>query len=585
MTTEMIYQPRYANSFALIIGINAYQNAPPLGYARNDAESIARILVEKFGFIETNITPLNDEQATREHIIDAFLEYTKDHIGKDDRIIVFFAGHGYTRTGNRGEIGYLVPVDGTSNDLTTLIRWDDLTRNSELINAKHILFVMDACYGGLAVTRHMSPGSMRFAKDMLQRYSRQVLTAGKADEVVADSGGPRPNHSIFTGHLLDALEGASVNEDGLMTANSVMAYVYDRVAKDYQSRQTPHYGYFDGDGDFIFNPLLLEKLSAVDEVDKDILIEISPTLKSPATEEDQALSDGVKSYLSDPKDKIRLDDLVTGEIRRVLYEVGDKKFQEEVVEQEADLAQHLKHYEYRVTDLQKIVILIAKWGTEEHRGILEKLFSRIAESSTGESGREVRIRLNWYPTMLLLYAGGISSLSDYNYGNLATILKAPVGTKYSGEATHEVIVPTVEATLEADRRDLFKKIPGHERHYVPRSEYLFKILQPPLEDLLFLGRSYELLFDKFEVFYALVYADLTYEKRISGFGLWGPPGRFGWKYGRSYEENPLTKILAEAAQQQESWGPIKAGLFQGSYSRFKEISEKYKELISRLNWF
>jgi uncharacterized caspase-like protein len=78
-----------------------------------------------------------------------------------------------------------------------------------------MLFLMDACYGGLALTRTtIPPGSMRFLKDMLQRYSRQVLTAGKADEVVSDAGGTRPGHSIFTSHLLDGLDGA-IGDEGL----------------------------------------------------------------------------------------------------------------------------------------------------------------------------------------------------------------------------------------------------------------------------------------------------------------------------------------------------------------------------------
>jgi uncharacterized caspase-like protein len=124
----------------------------------------------------------------------------------DARVLIFFAGHGHTVSGNRGEIGFLVPVDGQVSDLSTLIRWDELTRNADLVPAKHMLFLMDACYGGLALSRRpLPPGSMRFVRDMLQRFSRQVLSAGKADEPVADAGGPRPGHSIFTGHVLDAL--------------------------------------------------------------------------------------------------------------------------------------------------------------------------------------------------------------------------------------------------------------------------------------------------------------------------------------------------------------------------------------------
>jgi hypothetical protein len=49
--------------------------------------------------------------------------------------------------------GFLVPCDGDVSNLASLIRWDDLTRGADLIEAKHILFLMDACYGGLALNR------------------------------------------------------------------------------------------------------------------------------------------------------------------------------------------------------------------------------------------------------------------------------------------------------------------------------------------------------------------------------------------------------------------------------------------------
>src|SRR4029077_9224245 len=101
-------------------------------------------------------------------------------------------------------------------------------------------------------------GSMRFVRDMLQRFSRQVLTAGKADEAVADAGEPRAGHSIFTGHVLDAMEGAAATVEGIISANGIMAYVYDKVGNDANSYQTPHYGFIDGDGDFIFNTAPLD---------------------------------------------------------------------------------------------------------------------------------------------------------------------------------------------------------------------------------------------------------------------------------------------------------------------------------------
>lgn len=311
-----MYSPTYNNSWALIIGINAYPNSP-LSCARQDAESIRKILIENFNFPEGNTVLLADEEATRLAIIETFLKFTQDHIDPNDRILVFFAGHGYTYTGKRGEVGYLVPVDGSPDNLSSLIRWDELTRNGDLISAKHILFIMDACYGGLAVTRSPGPGSMRFLKNMLQRFARQVITAGKADEVVSDAGGPIPEHSVFTGHLLQGLEGNAATPDGVICANGLMAYVYEKVAKDLNSRQTPHFGFVDGDGDFIFIAPMLESLVEETEEDKDILIGTPATISIPANDNNtNSIVEIVKEFIPDSRYRIRLDDLVTIEIRK-----------------------------------------------------------------------------------------------------------------------------------------------------------------------------------------------------------------------------------------------------------------------------
>ena len=93
---------------------------------------------------------MTDDAATKQSILKAFLRFAHDDVGLDDRLVVFFAGHGHTRTGSRGEVGYLVPHDADMADFSTFIRWDELTRNADLIRAKHVLFIMDACYGGLA---------------------------------------------------------------------------------------------------------------------------------------------------------------------------------------------------------------------------------------------------------------------------------------------------------------------------------------------------------------------------------------------------------------------------------------------------
>lgn len=182
------YKPNYESSWAIVVGVDRYQHASPLSYAVSDAKALSSVLIEKLGFPEGQVVLLQDIEATKESILGKFIGLnTKTH--RDDRVLFFFAGHGHTVEGNRGPIGYLVPVDGDINNLSSLIRWDDITRNADLIKAKHVFFIMDACYSGLALQRTVAPSSKRFIADILQRPARQVITAGKADQTVADGGG------------------------------------------------------------------------------------------------------------------------------------------------------------------------------------------------------------------------------------------------------------------------------------------------------------------------------------------------------------------------------------------------------------
>lgn len=247
---HVAYQPQYKNSWALVVGVNAYRYVSPLDYACNDADAVASVLTEELGFPAPQVTILKDGDATKQAILEGYTGLRDRASDHDDRVVIFFAGHGETVPGLRGPVGYLVPVDGELDKLSTLVRWGELTQYAELIPAKHILYIIDACYSGLALQRAVPPGQQRFIGELMQRLSRQVLTAGKADQTVADGGGPAGQNSIFTGYLVEGLRGAA-DADGVLTANLLMNYVYRMVGQDSRSNQTPHYGHFDGDGDMI----------------------------------------------------------------------------------------------------------------------------------------------------------------------------------------------------------------------------------------------------------------------------------------------------------------------------------------------
>src|SRR5262249_7479548 len=55
----------YRDSWAVIIGINAYKSWPRLAYAVNDARAVRDTLEKKYGFAPDHVTTLLDGDATR----------------------------------------------------------------------------------------------------------------------------------------------------------------------------------------------------------------------------------------------------------------------------------------------------------------------------------------------------------------------------------------------------------------------------------------------------------------------------------------------------------------------------------------
>lgn len=82
------YKPVYHSSWALLVGINDYRNGSPLSYACNDVDVLHNVLISTLGFPEQNVFILKDTKATKQNILDQFINFHKqaNHPGQ---IVVF----------------------------------------------------------------------------------------------------------------------------------------------------------------------------------------------------------------------------------------------------------------------------------------------------------------------------------------------------------------------------------------------------------------------------------------------------------------------------------------------------------------
>lgn len=221
----------YSGSYALIIGNDTYDHWPKLPSVPEETEAVKQAL-HRHGFIifgDQVLRNLKEEELRK-----AYESFIDDHgLDPANRLVLYFAGHGYSR--KQGDLirGYLVPADAPSpaQDETGFVRTSITMREVQnwmyKIEAKHALFLFDSCFSGTVfATRSAEIKPPATITSLVTRPSRQFLTAGSADEKV-------PSQSVFTRAFVDALSDpvADYNEDRYVTGTELGLHVRNQVAE------------------------------------------------------------------------------------------------------------------------------------------------------------------------------------------------------------------------------------------------------------------------------------------------------------------------------------------------------------------
>jgi hypothetical protein len=136
---------------------------------------------------------------------------------------------------------------------------DELEKLSEMSRAKHMLYLVDACYGGLAAisSRGIRGLDVTSTPNYIEKITRnrgvQIITAGGKDEEVQEKA--KWGASAFTFNLKRGLKegNADMDDDGYITANELGLFLKRKVTIDSEYQQTPQYGnYTSQEGEFIF---------------------------------------------------------------------------------------------------------------------------------------------------------------------------------------------------------------------------------------------------------------------------------------------------------------------------------------------
>jgi len=225
------------DDFALVIGIEEYQNVPRADYGARDAKAVRKHL-EAMGFPPRNIISLSGSEATGTKLRSYLEEWLPLNVKPTSTLFVYYSGHGApdAKTGD----AYLVPWDGDPKFLkTTALPLTKLYADLAKTKAKRVIVALDACFSGGGGRSVLAKG----ARPLIAKIADAAPTGGNLTVLAAASGDEitgsldEQGHGMFTYHLLKGL-----SADPKTSAKALFLYVMPRVQDDARRQnrvQTP----------------------------------------------------------------------------------------------------------------------------------------------------------------------------------------------------------------------------------------------------------------------------------------------------------------------------------------------------------
>jgi hypothetical protein len=227
----------FGHYYALVIGNSDYRQLPHLATARADADAVAAVLRDHYGF---QVKLVRD--ATRYDILSALNEM-RANLTDEDNLLIYYAGHGELDKVNMR--GQWLPVDAERDSTANWISNVAITDILNAMNARHILVVSDSCYSGSLTRSSLASLDSALSKDereawlraMASKRSRTALTSGGLEPVLDAGGG---GHSVFARAFLDVLAQNHDVLEGQRLFQELSARV-TYAAQNYQFEQLPQY--------------------------------------------------------------------------------------------------------------------------------------------------------------------------------------------------------------------------------------------------------------------------------------------------------------------------------------------------------
>jgi len=234
------------HTYLLVIGIESYHEGAlaKVQYAEKDASEFINAFIA-LGYDKENCALLISNKATKTAILNHMSKII-DKTTENDRIIFYFAGHGFSVSG----FNMLAAVDSSIDSLeTTCISVKEILSLIQKSNSKRKILFLDSCHSGFQALENVRDGNSNFNSANLDYEFRDIeyctgfASCTANQKSYSDSS---MKNGIWSHFLIKAFKGDgddSLYEHGFLMSDKLQAYLRSNtqefVRKNLKKDQIP----------------------------------------------------------------------------------------------------------------------------------------------------------------------------------------------------------------------------------------------------------------------------------------------------------------------------------------------------------
>ena len=282
----------------------------------------------------------------------------------------------------------------------------------------------------------------------------------------------------------------------------------------------------------------------------------------------------LKTYLSEPRYRIRLSDLVDETVERVITSVSTEDF--DVYNPELDtktITARVRRYEAVCSTLLPMAVIGGTWAEEDHYGVWQRALERLAVIHSN-SGNPIWLGLQRYPATLMLYALGLGALSTDKLELLGHMFSIPIPQfDYKPRTLVQFLPPLCMFGAINVQREM-QLLEGMESRYAPFNDWIHDTLRRYMSKIASNSQQYNLVFDKLEILLALSYA---YQEKRSEGSYWAPLGSYIYRHQN--RNQILEEIEGSILALQHESPFVRSGIFGETLEECMASVAKFREFV------